>query len=98
MIADHVGQEHSEEMQGMVRALKEGCPKMPKKPDKPAQGEEADPFAQIKHKQQFAEQAMKFEKHEQDEAAVFLLVMGQCDPAMKNKVKALPEHANPETK
>ena len=77
-----------------MRSLKEEYPRMPRKPDKPGEGEEVDLFAVTKYKQQLDVWAKKFEKYEQDKSALFQLILRQCDPAMKNKVKALPEFAN----
>ena len=85
-IADYVGHEYSKEMQMLVRNSKQTVYKEPEEPS-----DEKSKWVTEKYKQQLNIYFTKIEKYRQHKAKVFVIIMGQCVLAMRNKLESKSE-------
>lgn len=85
-IAAYLGREHGKKAQRLIEGV-ESPPKEPKQPRETKESSEFS-FAAIKYKKQLDHYYDRLEKWELIKGIAFIVVMGKCTLAMKNKVES----------
>ena len=96
-IADYVGKDCGVAMRTLVLKQREQKIVKPKQPTPRDEDDEVSPLDIEEWKTKLSHYYKKQDKYTEDKAKVFIIIMGQCMTAVKNKVEANTAYADIET-